>query len=258
MMKPLLILPLFVTSIAHAAEPTVTLAGVQTVFDDGEKEFDGFKTYNMPRGHSVALIVRSKGKMMVDFDDDKAKVTLGGAKAECIFFGNMGISKDRLAMKLEFTTSAPVQMDAEGKFKVEGGLPIVFASGKGETRSAPFKVKEGVQIPFADGTQGMPTLKVKSIAKPDFGDEKMEIEFTTDRRVDEFAGFRFYDKEGKPVEAERAGSSWMSFGGKGSGEVSYRFKDNQADLILAVENWTGREEITVKVDLSAGLVPPKQ
>ena len=49
----------------------------------------------------------------------------------------------------------------------------------------------------------------------------------------------------------------MSLGSKGSGEVSFRFKAKPTDLILAVENWTGHEEITLKVDLSAGLALPK-
>ena len=257
-MKSLLILPLLALPILHAAEPTVTLAGVQVVLDDGEKDFDGFRTFNMQKGHCVALIVRSDGKTMVDFDEDKAKVTLGGAVGEANFFSNMAFSEDRLAMKLEFKTSDPVQTDANGGFKVEGELPVVLASGKQETRSTPFEAKQGTAVAFPEGTEGMPTLKVKSIGKPDFGDEEMEIEFTTDRRINEFAGIRFYDKQGKPIEAEQGGSSWMSFGNKGSGEVSYQFKTKQTDLILAVETWTGREEITVKVDLSAGLALPKK
>lgn len=256
-MKSLFILPLLALPIIHAAEPTVTLAGVQVVLDDGEKDFDGFRTYNMSKGHSIALIVRSEGKTMVDFDDEKASIKLGGAKGECDFFSNMAFSNDRLAMKLEFKTSAPVLTDAEGRFKVEGGLPIVLASGKAETRSAPFEAKVGATVAFPEGTEGMPTLKVKSSGKPDFGDDELEIEFTTDRLIDEFAGIRFYTKEGKPVEAEQGGSSWMGSENRGSGEISYRFKAKQTDLILAVETWTGREEITLKVNFSAGIAQPK-
>jgi hypothetical protein len=256
-MKTLLILPVIALPILHAAEPTVTLAGVQVVMDDGEKDFDGFKTFNMEKGHNVALIVRSKGKTMVGFDEDKASITLGGAKTDCSFFSNMGFSKDRLSMKLEFNTSDPVLTDEQGRFKVEGGLPIVLATGKDEVRGVPFAVKVGAAVGFPEGTKGMPKLKVKSIGKPDFGDAEFEIEFSTNMQMDEFAGVRFYTKDGKPVEAEKGGSSWMGFNGRGSGEFSYQFKAKQSDLILAVETWSGKEEITLKVDLSAGLVLPK-
>lgn len=259
-MKSLLLLPFLTLPILHAAEPTVSLAGIQVVFDDGEKDFDGFRTFNMEKGHNAALIVRSPGKTMVGFDEKKATVTLGGAKTECAFFSNMAFSEDRFAMKLEFKTSDPVKLDADGNLKVEGGLPIVLATGKAETRSAPFAAKVGTAVAFPEGAKDMPELKVKSVGKSDYDDEVFEIEFTTNRRLDDYAGFVFYTKDGKPVEADRGGSSWMSgfLGSKGSGEVSYRFKAMPTDLILAVENWTGREEITVKVDLSAGLALPKK
>jgi hypothetical protein len=252
-MKALLIIPCLALPMLRAAEPTVTLAGIQVVLDSGEKDFDGFKTFNMEKGHNVALIVRSDGKTMVGFDDDKATITLGGAKTECSFFSNMAFSKDRKSLKLEFRATDPVATDAQGSFKVAGTLPVVLASGKEETRSAAFEVKKGAEVKFPDGDKGMPKLEVKSAGKPEYGDAEFEIEFSTNRKIDEFAGFRFYTKDGKPVEADRAGSSWMSFGSKGSGSVSYQFKTKPTDLILAVEAWTGREEVSLKVDLSAGL-----
>ncbi len=258
-MKSLLFLPLLALPLLHAAEPTVTLAGIQVVFDDGEKDFDGFKTFNMSKGHSVALIVRSEGKTMVDFDDDKATITVGGAKTDCHFFSNMAFSDNRLAMKLEFKTTDPVKMDADGNIKIEGGLPVTLATGKAETRSAPFEAKVGTDVTFPGGDKDLPILKVKSAAKSDYDDDIYEIEFSTNRRLDDYAGFRFYTKDGKPVEADRGGSSWMGgfLGSKGSGDVSYRFKAKPTDLILAVETWTGREEINIKVDLSAGLAVAK-
>jgi hypothetical protein len=258
-MKPLLILPLLALPLLHAAEPTVTLAGIQVVFDDGEKDFDGFKTFNMSKGHNVALIIRSDGKTMVDFDEDKATITVGGAKTETAFFSNMAFADNRLAMKLEFKATDPVKMDADGNLKVEGELPVTLATGKAETRSAPFEAKVGTAVTFPEGGKDLPSLKVKSVGKSDYDDDVFEIEFSTNRRLDDYAGFRFYTKDGKPVEAERGGSSWMGgfLGSKGSGDVSYRFKAMPTDLILAVETWTGREEITLKVDLSAGLALPK-
>ena len=127
-MKSLLFFPFLALPLLHAAEPTVSLAGIQGVFDDGEKDFDGFKTFNMSKGHNVALIIRSEGKTMVDFDEDKATITVGGAKTDCSFFSNMAFSENRLAMKLEFKATDPVKMNANGDIKVEGGLPVTLAT----------------------------------------------------------------------------------------------------------------------------------
>lgn len=170
----------------------------------------------------------------------------------------MAFSEDRMSLKLEFKTTDAVQADAESRFKVEGGLPVTLATGKEETRSAPYEIKEGTAISFSEGAEGLPELKVKSIGKPDFGDAEFAIGFSTNREMDEFAGIRFYTKDGKPIEAERGGSSWMGFGNKGSGEVTYQFKAKPTDLILAVETWSGSEVITLKVDLSAGFDLPKK
>jgi hypothetical protein len=75
-------------------------------------------------------------------------------------------------------------------------------------RSDVFAAKEGTAVTFPKDAEGMPVLKVKSAGKPRFGDGGFEIEFSTNRKIDEFAGFRFYTKEGEPVEAEQSGSSW--------------------------------------------------
>lgn len=251
-----LLLP-FLTLTATAAEPAVKLAGIQAVLDDGAKEFDGFKTYNSEKGIGVTLIVRSPDKAMVGFDDDKASLKIGGADAKCRFFGgDMAFSKDRLALKLEFTATTAVKPSPDGTLKVQGEIPITLATGKEETRSESFTVATGTAVKFPAGKEGLPTLKIKSSGKPKWGDDAFEIELNTDTKPETFAGIRFYTKDGQPVESKRGSTSWMSFGGKGSGSVTYTFKAAQTDLILAVESWTGKEEKKLKVDLNAGLAVP--
>jgi hypothetical protein len=256
-MKSLLLLPIFAFPLILAEEPTVTLAGVQVVMDDAGEDFDGFQTFNMKRGHKVVLIVRSKGKAMVGFDDEKSSITLGGAKADINFFSNVAFSKDRMALKLEFHTSDPVSIDEKGNFKVAGALPLVLAGGKSETRSEAFGVDIDAEVKFAEDAEGMPTMKVKSIGKPDYGDAEFEIVFSMNRKMEEFAGMQFYTKEGVALKSQRTGSSWFGFGKQGSGEVTYQFEKKPTDLILAVETWTEREEISLKVDVDAGVALAK-
>ncbi len=247
----------FLALTATAAEPVVKLAGIQAVFDDGAKEFDGFKTYNSEKGLGVTLIIRSADKAMVAFDDDKAALKIGGAEAKCRFFGgDMAFSKDRLALKLEFTAESAVKAASDGTLKVQGEIPITLATGKEETRSESFTVAAGTTVKFPAGKDGLPALKIKSSGKPKWGDDPFEIEFNTDTKPETFAGIRFYTKDGQPVESKRGSTSWMSFGGKGSGSVTYTFKAAQTDLMLAVESWTGKEEKKLKVDLSAGFTAP--
>ena len=259
-MKSFLILPLIALSFAHAAEPNVTLAGMQVVFDDGEKEFNGFRTFNATKGHAAALIVRSDGKTMVGFDKDKATITLGGAKTSCSFFSSNGFSDDRLAMKLEFRTTESVEPDADGNIRVMGNLPVTLASGKAETRSARFEAKVGTAVKFPKRSKGVPALKIKSIDESSYDKGAYEVMFSTNRQFEEYAGFQFYTEDGKPVEADKIGSSWSSsFGrkGKGSGSITFKFKAKPDVLIVAVETWTNSEDVTLQVDLAAGFASPK-
>lgn len=253
-----LCLPLLAPLAATAADPVVKLAGLQIVFDAAEKDYDGFKTYNTDVGHSVTLLVRSSDKQIVGFDDDKAAVKIGGAAAKCHFFGaNMAFSKDRHTMRVEFTSEKPVQVAADGTLKITGELPITLATGRAETRSDAFSVAKGTAVKFPADKPGMPKLEVKSSGKPEWGDDPFQIVFSTNRKAEEFAGIKFYTKDGKLVEADRTSSGWMGSGKSGSGEMTYSFKAPHTDLILALESWTGSEEKALKVDLSATLAVPK-
>ena len=258
MKRILICLSLFTPFAVTAAEPEVKLAGMQIVYDAAEKEYDGFKTYNNDVGHEIALLIRSSDKMIVGFDDEKATMKIGGAAAKCKFFGsNMAFSKDHRTMRVEFGTEKPVQAAADGTLKIIGELPVTLASGTEETRSEPFTVAKDTAVKFPADKTAMPTLKVKSSGKPQWGDDAFEISFTTNQRAEEFAGIKFYTKDGKLVEADRTSTGWMGFGKTGSGEMTYSFKTPQTDLILALESWTGSEKKTLKVDLNATLASPK-
>jgi hypothetical protein len=252
MLLPVL-LALPFTSIA--GEPEVTLAGLQAVLDDGDKDFDGFKTFNQDKGINIALIVRSPDKDIIGFDDDKAALVLGGVNAKPRFFAK--IADSRKALRLEFEAGDGIKLEPDGSVKVTGTIQVTFATGKEETRSEVFAVAEGTEIRFADDKKGVPALKVKASGKPKFGDAAWEIELSTDRKPDDIAGIRFYTRDGKTVDSKRSGSSWMSFAGKGSGTIGFTFEKAPVDLIAGVENWIGLEQKTLTVDLSAGLAGVK-
>lgn len=232
------------------AEPVVSLAGLQVVYDSGENEFDGFKVFNQDQGHAVTLMVRSDGKPLIGFDEDNARLTIGGARAKCRFFSGMGYSKDHKALKIEFTADATAKPSADGSLEIRGTVPVTLASGKAMVKSQPFPVQKGAVLVFPEG-EDLPKLKIKSIGKPQFGRHAQRVEFSTDTKMDGFAAVRFTTADGAEIESERNGSSWMGFGGTGSGEVDYSFAKKQTELIMVLETWTGREEKNLAVDLKA-------
>jgi hypothetical protein len=152
----------------HAAEPAVSLAGIRTVWNDGEKEFDGFKTFNSEKGTTVAVIISVTKGSIVAFDADKAKFTLGGKPAKVRFFGD--ISEDHKHLKLEVETSAAITAAELATLKLDGTLPITTATGSTEIKSDPFEVKPGTQVTFT--TTKLPaerSLAIEESGNPKWG-----------------------------------------------------------------------------------------
>ncbi|MEI7928459.1 MAG: hypothetical protein WCH40_07915 [Verrucomicrobiales bacterium] len=207
----------------HAAEPTVTLAGVRTVWNDGDKEFDGVKTFNSEKGTAVAVIISVTEGSIVAFDSDKVKFTLGGKPAKVRFGGD--ISKDHKHLKLEIETEMPLAAADLAGMKLEGTLPITTATGSTEIKSDPFEVKSGTKITFTTGKlPSERSLTVGKAGKPDWGADPFQVSFKSDRKFDEFASIAFTNADGKSLESARGGSSTMKMMGKTTAEVSYTSK----------------------------------
>jgi hypothetical protein len=88
-------------------------------------------------------------------------------------------------------------------------------------------------------------------------EEGVEVVISTDRKIEEFAKFRFLSAEGKEIEVQQAGGGWMISNGAGSGDVIFIFKTMPGDLLLALSAYQEQEKVRVKVDLVAGLAVPK-
>jgi len=234
----------------HAAEPTVTLAGIRTIWNDAEKEFDGFKTFNSDKGTAVAVLISVTDGGIVAFDDDKAKLTINGKPAKVRFGGD--ISKDHKHLKLEIETEAPITAAELGTLKLEGSLPITTATGSIEIKSEAFEAKPGTKVVFPAGK--LPTersLTVEKSGKPEWGDDPFQVSFKSNRKFDEFANVAFTSADGKALEAARGGSSSMSMMGKTTAEVSYTFKQKTDKLVMVLSAWTGFESKPLKISLSA-------
>ncbi len=234
----------------HAAEPTVTLAGIRTVWNDADKEFDGFKTFNSEKGTAVAVLISVTDGGIVAFDDDKAKLTINGKPAKVRFGGN--ISKDHKHLKLEIETEAPITAAELGTLKIEGTLPITTATGSTEIKSEAFETKPATKVVFPAGKlPAERTLAIEKSGKPEWGDDPFEVSFKSNRKFDEFSNISFTGADGKALESSRGGSSSMTMMGKTTAEVSYTFKQKADKLVMVLSAWTGFESKTLKISLSA-------
>ena len=231
------------------ADISVKPAGMQVVWDDGTEHFE-FKTMNSKPGVVMTVMLDTDGDPFISLDQNASKITVGGAKANCWFFGSQGLSKD--AKHLRVKLDAPGAKLKGGKVAIEGELVVKTAKGKGSLETGMIDWKKGGKVEFPKGS-GLPVFTIDKIGKPDWGDEKWEVTLKTNQDFEKFVSIKFVDEKGKELEAKRGGWSRMGMMGKVSVTVSYKVKIPVLKAKMVVEYWKNVKNVKVPVKFSVGI-----
>ncbi|MFK7911837.1 MAG: hypothetical protein AB8F34_14740 [Akkermansiaceae bacterium] len=236
---------------AAQADITVEPAGMKVVWKSLDKEFDGFKTYNSSEGVGLTLVAKSTEKQFIGFNKKTSKLTFMDGETD--LGGKFGffdkISKDGRVMKVELNSK---KLPAKGvaSIGVKGTLDVIVAS-KSETKTlGPREFKKDDKLELGEDFK----FTVKSIGKPKWGDNALEVTFewkrTTPGKVEELKEVRFYGEDGKLIESSRGGTSWGGFGTNYSTSISYNLKKEAKILKVEMDIWTDAERVTVPLNLA--------
>lgn len=237
--------------VVATAGVTVKPAGMQVVWDDGDKAFGGFRTFNSEPGVRLSLILESDAASFIGVDEDACEVKIGGQEADCSFFGQQSeLSEDGKKLRLKF--SAKGAKDDGGKVPVSGKIMVETASEKGEVSSNEVEWKEGAVLKFPEES-GLPEFTVDKVGKPDWGDDEFEVTLKCKKDYPEPAGVKFVDENGKEQEADRSGSMRMGIGKMVKIEVNYKAKKAMTKGRLVIEYWKDLEKVSVPVEMKLGL-----
>lgn len=236
-------------------EVTVKPSGIQMVWDDGAKLFDGFKTFNQDPGAKLAFIFKSDGDAFVGLDEDASSVKVGGVDASFWFFASQAMSEDRKAMKMSLIAKGAEVKD--GRLPVKGEIVVMTASGKEELKTDLQLWEKGGKVAFPEAA-GLPVFTIDKIAKSKWDDKTWDVTLKCKKEFDSFVSVKFVDEEGKEHEAERG--SWSSMGvlGMRTVTVSYRSKYKPTKARMVVEVWKGVEKVKLPIDYAMSLVGPEQ
>ncbi len=130
------------------------------------------------------------------------------------------------------------------KIALKGVLVVSVATGT-KTASAKVKLKPG---PIS--IKGV-TMKIDSVGKEkDFFTEKEVVAVQISMKgaaAKDFAGFRFLDAAGKPIEAKRT----QSMSGMGNRSGTYQLSVAQLDeCTIELSTWAGRKKVKIPFDLT--------
>ena len=232
---------------------SVRAAGVTVIWEQGNKEaFEHMMVLNSQHPVALALYITAKGKKIVAIDSDKSKLTSLGDDQETNIKGRLGhfprLAKDGSAAFVEIQGENGVSTKAEA-LVAKGSLAISTASKTDSKRSKVVKAKKGSKLEFGEGLN----FEIAQAGKPDFGDDPFAVTLKIKRDIPEVAKFRFFDADGKEIEAHQTGSS--RGGGLGNVSVTRDFNlKRKADQIrVEIDRWTDLGKVVVPFDVKVGI-----
>ena len=260
-------------SASHGASPAVTVAvhGVRVIKPPPGGD-DTLRAFHDDAGTKVALLVTEPDGGLVLFNGDDSRVKsfvddLGkdltkrepGTKVEIevpeswVFGPQATVSQNRKYCSLEVNMPGFPSKEAT-TLTLSGTLVFKIAKEKTDFTAENVALQAGTEVKAGDIR-----LTIKRAGKPRFGSKNaLEIEFDGKQSLDAIARIRFFDADGKKIEAEEAGrSSGKSLNGGSASwfdaTIDYQLKNTADTAKIVITCWKDMKEVTVPFDLKVSL-----
>lgn len=205
-------------------------------------------------GTEVKLLIRSKGKGLIGFDDDASKVDAftddqGNSLIEESGFGQIqGFAWFRSSAKGDIATIDVNGRKTPGKgatsLRVKGKLVFQAASKQSTHRHTKAAVAKGTKV-----KAGPIAGEISETGKPQWGDEPLQIELKFKGELPPIAEVRFFDAQGKRIESSSAGGSRMSFLNNVTTTKSYTLSKKVPSVTVEFVVWDDVETVELPLNL---------
>lgn len=241
---------------AQDSKPTMKAVGLSVNLPDPDSEFGGSFSLGRQAGIEVILLAEDKKTFFIAVvDDGKEKTSLElSANGETLKneqgFGNVGfmsrISEDGHRAVVPVSAS---QVPPPGTNTVKVSGRLVLKTGTEEKKDkVKFKVAVDEQVKL-----GPATTKISAVEAYDFGEPTTSITFETNQALDVISAIKFFDEQGKELEATPAGSSSFGFGDEMTYTRGFQVAGNPKSLSAEVTYFAATKLVTVPVDLEVNL-----
>jgi len=133
---------------------------------------------------------------------------------------------------------------------IKGNIAATCGSGEQTVRKKNFALKEGNTL-----NVGSINLRVDNVGRLDWGDAKMEVEFSSKQDLSQIKKLDFFDLDGQKIDSERTGSAKMGFAGNMTYMHTYALKKQVDAVTLSVIYFNKVETVVIPIDIrtSVGL-----
>ncbi len=243
----------------EAARPTVRVCGIRVVgagFEDGE----GLKgrPFNSVQGTTVAVLVRTPGGGLIEFDEDGSSLSVftddkGGKLIDDEDLLGEGfsdfpeISKDGKCALLEvFGKGIPGKGARE--LRLKGSLSFKSATQTKMVMQKGVALKKGTKFEV-----GPIAVTVKDVGKPDWGKEPLEITLEMNEPGETIAAVRFLDEQGKEIKSKGTSSGSTRLGKLVWIKRGYKLAKKVESVTVEISYWTDMKMTQIPFDLTAGV-----
>ncbi|MBL8892061.1 MAG: hypothetical protein JNL67_18950 [Planctomycetaceae bacterium] len=241
---------------AQDAKATIKAVGLSVNLPDPDSGFGGSYSLGRSAGIEVVLLAEdSKSFLIAVVDDGDEKTSLElSANGETLKneqgFSNIGsMSQISENGHRAIVPVAATQVPPAGTNTVRVSGKLVLKAGTDEKKDkVKFKVAVGEQVQL-----GPATTKISAVEAYDFGEPTTNINFETNQALDVISEIKFFDEQGKALEATPAGSSSFGFGDEFTYTRGFQVAGSPKSLSAEVTYFAATKRITVPVDLEVSL-----
>lgn len=248
---------LFLAPAAVAQETSTRVEAVQLTVRS-KPTIDGVKMFGDP-GIELQLAVKVPGKPILSVDADNSKLvrfvddqgTDLAKGAPTGFFSWVSLSN---AFRDEPTDSCLLDIKTKtlpsgkaGRLEIEAEIALIAASGS-QTKEQKVQLKKGTKI-----TCGPVPMTLGNVEKSSFGGSELNVQISSDQRMDAIKSLVFVDAKGKEIEVQPMGESSFGFGGKKTYTKSFGLPKKLGAVTIKITSYAKMEAVKVPVKLSVGM-----
>jgi len=258
MMGIVVLLTPIASSVASAQEPKpeIKAVGLSVNLEDPDNEYGGSYSLGRPAGVEVMIMAQDpKSFFLSVIDDGEQKTALelsaNGKKLKNEQgFSNIGfMSRISDNGRYVVVPVSATEVPAAGVHSLKVSGKLVLKAGSDEKKEkVKFKVAVDEKVKL-----GPVTTKISSVEEQNFGEPTTNIAFETNQPLDVIASVKFFDEQGKALEASPSGSSSFGFGDEMTYTRNFQIAGSHKSLNAEVAFFGSTRIVTIPVDLEVNL-----
>jgi hypothetical protein len=232
---------------------SIKAAGVTLIWEKiDEDAFDHVSILHSQKPVAVTLYLKSEAKKIVSIDRKGSKLSSLTDDQGTKMKGRIGhfpdIAKNGSGAFVDVEGETYISSKAQ-RLILKGTIHVALASKTNAKRSKVVPARKGSKLILADDL----VFEVENAGKDDFREGRFGITLKIDRDIPMVAKVRFFDGDGKQIDAKSEGSGRMGFGRRVTVTRDFSLERSAKEISIEVDLWADLKEVDVSFDLTIGV-----